>query len=82
MIFEKDETELGQPTLADAIEQYKSAAGTLFIKPARKKCKYEKACWILFDRDNNLIAIVGKLGPVFADNLNCALRQVALSHVE
>ena len=83
MIFKKDETEDGQPSLAEAIDQYRVAAGDLFIKPAKKLCRFEKSTHILFDRDNNLIAIVSKShGVVHHDNLRCALRQVALSHVK
>ena len=83
MIFKKDETEDGQPSLAEAIEQYRVASGSLFVKPKRSLCKFEKDAWIFFDRDHNLIAIVSEShGAVFADNLNCALRQVALSHVK
>ena len=82
MIFKKDETEDGQPPLAEAIEEYRSAAGDLFVKPKRSLCKFEKNCWVIFDKTNTLICIVGNQGPVFADNLNCALRQVALSHVK
>ena len=82
MIFKKDETEDGQPSLAEAIDQYRVAAGDLFIKPAKKLCKFEKNAWILFDRDNNLICICSKThGAVFHDNLRCALREIALSHV-
>ena len=82
MIFKKDETERDHPPLADAIEQYKQAAGDIFIKPKKGLCKFEKDCWILFNKDNELICIVGNQGPVFHDNLRCALRQVALSHVK
>ena len=81
-LFKKTETETGQPSYAGAVERYQKAAGDLFIKPAKKLCKYEKNAWILFDAKNELICIIGNKGPVFAANLNCALRQVALSHVK
>ena len=81
MIFSK-KTETDHPPLEDAIEQYKQAAGDLFIKPKKGLCKYEKNAWILFDKTNTLICIVSKThGAVFHDNLRCALREIALSHV-
>ena len=82
MIFSK-KTETDHPPLADAIEQYKQAAGGLFKKPKRSLCKFEKNAWLLFDRENTLICIVSEShGAVFADNLACCMRQVALSHVK
>lgn len=84
MIFsKKTEIETDHPPLDEAIQKYKTAAGDLFIKPAKKLCKFEKSAWIIFDKNNVLIAIISEThGPVFADNLNCALRQVAASFVE
>jgi hypothetical protein len=84
MIFsKKTETETDHPPLDEAIQKYKTASGSLFIKPAKKLCKFEKNAWILFDKDNNLIAIISQShGAVFADNLNSALRQIAVSFVE
>ena len=70
-------------TMTQAIERYKSESGLLYKKPAKKLCKYEKNAWILFDKENTLICIVSEThGAVFADNLRCALRQIALSHVK
>lgn len=51
-----NETEM---TLAQAIEKYESESGLLYKKPAKKHCKFERGAWLLFDKDETLVAIVG-----------------------